>query len=77
MRCIGERIQKPFYTTQRVFHRDIPVFQISIDAGVPPEEHYKIDKELKTLREQGALIFGRPYDYGSFLSSFIYTRSIR
>lgn len=37
--------------------RDVPVFQISIDAGAPPEEHYKIGKELKALREQGVLIF--------------------
>ena len=38
--------------------RNIPVFQISIDAGAPPETHYKIGRELKTLREQGVLIFG-------------------
>jgi len=38
--------------------RDIPVFQISIDAHASPEEHYKIGTELKTLREQGVLIFG-------------------
>lgn len=38
--------------------RDIPVFQISIDADAPPEAHYKIGKELRTLREQGVLIFG-------------------
>ena len=38
--------------------RDIPVFQISIDAEAPPEVHYKIGKELKSLREQGVLIFG-------------------
>ena len=38
--------------------RDIPVFQISIDADAPPEEHYKIGRELSPLREQGVLIFG-------------------
>lgn len=38
--------------------RDIPVFQISIDADAPPEEHFKVGKELRTLREQGILIFG-------------------
>ena len=38
--------------------RDIPVFQISIDAEAPPEAHYKIGKELKSLREHGVLIFG-------------------
>ena len=37
--------------------RDIPVFQISIDANASPEEHYKIGRELKALREQGVLIF--------------------
>ena len=35
--------------------RDVPVFQVSIDADAPPEEHYKIGKELRTLREQGFL----------------------
>jgi len=38
--------------------RDVPVFQISINADAPPEAHYKIGKELSTLREQGILIFG-------------------
>ena len=38
--------------------RDIPVFQVSIDAGAPPEAHYQIGRELKHLREQGVLIFG-------------------
>jgi 4,5-DOPA dioxygenase extradiol len=38
--------------------RDVPVFQISIDADASPEEHYKIGTELKALREQGVLIFG-------------------
>lgn len=38
--------------------RDIPVFQISVDAYAPPEVHYKIGSELKSLREQGVLIFG-------------------
>lgn len=37
--------------------RDIPVFQISVDATAPPEEHYKIGRELRHLREQGVLIF--------------------
>ncbi len=37
--------------------RDIPVFQISIDASAPPAEHYRIGSELKALREQGVLIF--------------------
>ncbi|WP_340147293.1 4,5-DOPA dioxygenase extradiol [Ruminiclostridium josui] len=38
--------------------RDIPVFQISIDATAPPEVHFKIGKELKSLRHQGVLLFG-------------------
>lgn len=37
--------------------RDIPVFQISIDADAPPETHYQIGKDLSPLREQGVLIF--------------------
>lgn len=38
--------------------RDIPVFQISIDATAPPEVHYQIGQELKFLREKGVLLFG-------------------
>lgn len=38
--------------------RDIPVFQISVDAYAPPAAHYKIGTELKALREQGVLILG-------------------
>ncbi len=38
--------------------RDIPLIQISIDAAAPPEEHYRIGKELKALRHQGVLLFG-------------------
>lgn len=37
---------------------EIPVFQISIDASAAPEAHYKIGQELKSLRDQGVLIFG-------------------
>ena len=37
--------------------RDIPVFQISIDATAPPETHYNIGQELRGLRHQGVLIF--------------------
>ncbi|NLC96678.1 MAG: 4,5-DOPA dioxygenase extradiol [Erysipelotrichaceae bacterium] len=36
---------------------DIPVFQISIDADAPAIEHYKIGKQLKSLRNQGVLLF--------------------
>ncbi len=38
--------------------RDIPVFQISVDGYASPEEHYKIGKELSTLRDEGVLIMG-------------------
>lgn len=38
--------------------RDIPVFQLSIDATAPPEVHYEIGKELKSLRDEGVLLFG-------------------
>ena len=38
--------------------RDIPVFQISVDAYAPPEVHYKIGQELKSLRDEGVLLFG-------------------
>lgn len=38
--------------------RDIPVFQISIDANAPAQVHYSIGNELKALREQGVLILG-------------------
>ena len=37
---------------------DIPVFQISIDSTAPPEVLYQIGRELRTLREQGILLFG-------------------
>jgi 4,5-DOPA dioxygenase extradiol len=38
--------------------RNIPVFQISIDADATPQAHYRIGKELAVLREQGVLLFG-------------------
>lgn len=38
--------------------RDVPVFQLSIDASAPPEVHYQIGRELSTLRNQGVLLFG-------------------
>jgi 4,5-DOPA dioxygenase extradiol len=38
--------------------RDVPLFQISIDAYAPPETHYKMGKELKALREEGVLLLG-------------------
>lgn len=49
--------------TWSVLHRmfpaeDIPVFQLSIDLNAPPESHYQIGQELRSLRDQGVLIFG-------------------
>ncbi|MGI6162218.1 MAG: 4,5-DOPA dioxygenase extradiol [Christensenellales bacterium] len=38
--------------------RDIPLFQISIDAAAPPKAHYQIGKNLKVLRDEGVLLFG-------------------
>lgn len=38
--------------------RDIPVFQISIDANASPDTHYQIGNELSALRDEGVLIFG-------------------
>lgn len=37
---------------------NIPVFQLSIDYDAEPNYHFKIAKELKSLREEGVLIIG-------------------
>jgi 4,5-DOPA dioxygenase extradiol len=37
---------------------DIPVVQISLDAGAPPDFHYELGRELGTLRKEGVLILG-------------------
>jgi 4,5-DOPA dioxygenase extradiol len=37
---------------------DIPVFQLSVDAGASAENHIKIGRELASLRDQGVMIFG-------------------
>jgi len=37
---------------------DIPVVQVSLDAGAPPEFHYDLGRELGELREDGILILG-------------------
>jgi len=37
---------------------DIPVFQLSLDLGKPPSEHFALAHELKPLREKGVLIVG-------------------
>ncbi len=37
---------------------DIPVIQLSMDYGRPPEEHYALARQLKALRQRGVLIVG-------------------
>jgi 4,5-DOPA dioxygenase extradiol len=37
---------------------DIPVFQLSIDFTKPPQYHYNLAQELRTLRKKGVLIIG-------------------
>lgn len=37
---------------------DIPVLQLSIDYGKPPEYHYNLAKEITGLRKKGVLIIG-------------------
>lgn len=49
--------------TWSILHRmyplaDIPVYQMSIDSNAPAEVHYKIGREISSLREKGVLILG-------------------
>jgi 4,5-DOPA dioxygenase extradiol len=37
---------------------DIPVVQVSLDAGAPPAFHYELGRELGELRKEGVLILG-------------------
>jgi len=37
---------------------NIPVFQLSLDYSKPPEYHYELARDLKTLRNKGVLIIG-------------------
>jgi 4,5-DOPA dioxygenase extradiol len=37
---------------------DIPVVQVSLDAGAPPDFHYALGKDLGVLRKEGVLILG-------------------
>jgi len=37
---------------------DVPVFQLSLDLGKSPAEHFELGKELKALRERGVLVIG-------------------
>lgn len=37
---------------------DIPTFQLSLDRGMTPQQHYELAKDLVTLRRKGVLIMG-------------------
>lgn len=37
---------------------DIPVVQVSLDAGAPPDFHYALGRELGALRKEGVLLLG-------------------
>jgi 4,5-DOPA dioxygenase extradiol len=37
---------------------DIPVLQLSIDYGRPPQEHFALGQQLRVLRERGVLVVG-------------------
>ncbi len=37
---------------------DIPVFQVSVDATAPAEEHFALGEALRPLRKEGVLILG-------------------
>ena len=37
---------------------DIPVVQVSLDAGAPPDFHYELGRELGELRNEGILLLG-------------------
>jgi 4,5-DOPA dioxygenase extradiol len=37
---------------------DVPVIQISLDYGQPPQYHFELAKELSALRNKGVLIIG-------------------
>lgn len=39
-------------------HADIPVVQLSIDATQPAEFHYRIGRQLGSLRDEGVLVIG-------------------
>lgn len=38
--------------------KDIPLFQLSIDYNARADEHFRIGKEISSLREKGVLILG-------------------
>jgi len=37
---------------------DVPVFQLSLDRTRPPDFHYRLGRELSSLRDRGVLIIG-------------------
>lgn len=37
---------------------DIPVVQLSLDAGAPPDFHYELGREMGQLRKEGILLMG-------------------
>ena len=37
---------------------DVPVIQMSLDYSQPPQYHYELAKEIRSLREKGVLIIG-------------------
>jgi 4,5-DOPA dioxygenase extradiol len=37
---------------------DIPVYQLSIDSSIPSETHYKLGREIRSLRKEGVMIMG-------------------
>ena len=37
---------------------DIPVVQLSLDAGAPPEARFEVGRRLASLRDEGVLIIG-------------------
>jgi 4,5-DOPA dioxygenase extradiol len=37
---------------------DIPVMQLSIDYSLPPQEHFALGQQLRSLRERGVLVVG-------------------
>lgn len=39
-------------------HAHVPVFQLSIDYSKPPQFHYDLGRELRSLRDKGLLILG-------------------
>lgn len=37
---------------------DVPVFQLSVDRGATPAEHFRIGREIGALRDEGVLVLG-------------------